>query len=342
MLNYLAERYKTIIKRKYFSNAQDTKSQYAFIGTGNHATTQLYPVLQYLGVPLKYIHSRSIKNSESMCAIFKNCIPASDLETILNDDELKGVFVSTTPKEQFGIVRQLLEKNKDVFVEKPPCQKLDELNLLASKQHQSIFQVNLQQRYSPSIKILRKQATKSKFYRVEYLTGLYQQKDVLTDLFIHPLDIAIQLFGKIKICTGQKIITGSAVTYLLQLTHENDIIGDIKLSTAYHWQGAKETIEIHTGNSLYSCNFPYDLKRTVFPAPILGVPVDKILHSPIREEVLLNGHTISTSLPNHTSYLYGFYQSIEHFVDCVENNKKYNDFAGLKDLYELIEQLRKL
>lgn len=342
MLNYLAERYKTIIKRKYFSNAQNIKSKYAFIGTGSHATTQLYPVLQYLGVPLKYIHSRNIKNSESMCAIFKNCIPISDLETLLNDNEVKGVFVSTTPKEQFGIIRQLLEKNKHVFVEKPPCQNLNELSLLASTHDQSIFQVNLQQRYSPSIKILKKQTTGSKFYRIEYLTGLYQKEDVLTDLFIHPLDLAMQLFGKIKMCTGKKIISGSAVTYLLQITHENDIIGDIKLSTAYHWQGAKETIEIHTGNSLYYCNFPYELKRTFFPTPILGVPVDKILHSPIREEILLNGHTISTTLPNHTSYLYGFYQSIKHFIDCVEKNKNYDDFEGLKQLYELIEQLKQL
>ncbi len=342
MLNYLAERYKTITKRKYFNKAQSIKHRYAFVGTGNHATTQLYPVLQHLGGPLKYILSGNLKNSESMCAIFKNCIPAADLATILNDDEVKGVFVCTTPKEHFGIAQQLLENKKHVFVEKPPCQQLNELEMLAAKRGNSIFQVNLQQRYSPAITSIKKITPQARFYRVEYLTGLYDTTNVLTELFIHPLDMALHLFGKIKDWTGKKISTASGVTYLLQMTHENNIVGELKLSTAYNWQGAKETIEVHTDSSFYTCHFPFELRKTHLPKPIFGMPMEKILHSPIREEILLNGHTISTSLPNHTSYLYGFYQSIEHFVDGVESNKKYNDFEGLKQLYELIEELRKL
>lgn len=342
MLNYLAERYKTITKRKYFNKAKAIKYKYAFVGTGNHATTQLYPVLQHLGIPLKYILSGKLKNSESMCAIFKNCTPAADLSTILNDDEVKGVFVCTTPQEHFGIALQLLENDKHVFVEKPPCHQLNELNMLAAKQGNNIFQVNLQQRYSPAVTAIKKIAPQAKFYRVEYLTGLYDEANVLTELFIHPLDIALHLFGKIKDWSGKKINTASGVTYLLQMTHENNIVGELKLSTAYNWQGAKETIEVHTNDSFYTCQFPFELRKTRLPKPILGIPVEKILHSPIREEILLNGHSISTSLHNHTSYLYGFYQSIEHFVDCVESNKKHNDFAELKDLYKLIEGLRKL
>ena len=342
MLNYLAERYKKITKRKYFNKAAAIKNQYAFVGTGNHAASQLYPVLQHFGVPLKYVLSGNVKNSQSMAAVYKNCTAAVSLETILKDNEVKGVFVCTTPKEHFAIALQLLENNKHVFVEKPPCQKLNELERLASKQFNNIFQVNLQQRYSPAITAIKKKAPQAKFYRIEYLTGLYDASNVLTELFIHPLDIALHLFGKIKDWSGKKINTPSGVTYLLQVTHENNIIGEIKLSTAYNWQGAKETIEVHTNDSFYTCHFPFELKRTHSPKAILGIPMEKIIHSPVREEILLNGHTISTSLSNHTSYLYGFYQSLEHFIDCVENKKKHNDFAGLRDLYKLIEELRKL
>lgn len=51
----IIERYKRVrsmrqLKQKYGGN-------YAFVGIGNHSTNNLYPVLNYLHVPLKYICS---------------------------------------------------------------------------------------------------------------------------------------------------------------------------------------------------------------------------------------------------------------------------------------------
>ena len=342
MLNYLAERYKTISKANYFRRTLSLQKKYAFIGTGKHATTHLYPILQHFGVPLKYIFSGKKENSQNMCAVFKNCLPASTLSQILEDKEIAGVFVCTTPSAHFDIARQLLENGKHVFIEKPPCQTLQELETLKSKQGNSIFHVNFQQRYSPAIVSIKKIAAKAKFYRIEYQTGFYSSENVLTELFIHPLDIALHLFGKLNVCAGQKIITASGITYLVQLNHASGMVGELRLSTAYSWQNAIESIEVHTGKDVYNCEFPFKLTRTVLPSPVLGVPVEKILKSPLREEVILNGHTIDTSLPNHTSYLYGFYNSVDTFIQNAEDNKQYGLIEDLKPLYRLIEQLAAL
>lgn len=49
----IIERYKHIRSIKQLQ--QVPKGMYAFVGFGNHSTSNLYPVLGYLHVPLKYI-----------------------------------------------------------------------------------------------------------------------------------------------------------------------------------------------------------------------------------------------------------------------------------------------
>lgn len=342
MINYLAERYKTITKRRYFNKAEEIKKTYAFIGTGSHARTHLYPVLQYLGVPLKYIFSRDIANSKSMSRIYKNCTATDDLAIILDDKGVEGVFVCTTPSRHFTIAQRLLEARKDLFIEKPPCHNLKELQILAKAQQGSIFHINLQQRYSPVISEIKKSAEKAKFYRIEYLTGLYEEKKALTELFIHPLDLVIHLFGNIQSQSARKINTSTGLTYLLQTYHESGLVGELKLSTAYSWQTAKEVLEIHTDKHFYSCNFPFEIRRTALPTSLLGVPIEKLMRSAVQEEIVFNGHNIATTLPNHTSFLYGFYHSIESFIDKVENKYKSNDIESLMKVFTVIEQLQLL
>ena len=53
----IIERYKHIRSIKQLQ--QVPKGMYAFVGFGNHSTSNLYPVLGYLHVPLKYICCKS-------------------------------------------------------------------------------------------------------------------------------------------------------------------------------------------------------------------------------------------------------------------------------------------
>ena len=63
MLNQLIDKYKSIRKNGILQIASE--HQFAFIGVGQHSLSNLYPVLQYLGVSLKYIYSRSENGSLS-------------------------------------------------------------------------------------------------------------------------------------------------------------------------------------------------------------------------------------------------------------------------------------
>lgn len=343
MLNYLSERYKTFIKRKYFNKAQSIKKKYAFIGTGSHARTHLYPVLHHLGVPLALIFSKHFSSSKSMCGIYKDCAPAKDLKTILDNKEIEGVFVCTKPSSHYNIVKQLLEAGKNVFAEKPLCQTLRELNDLLEIRRNHVLHVNFQQRYSPAIQHLKKIISSAKFYRIEYLTGAYAEGNPIKELFIHPLDLTLFLFDSIKDFAVKKIKTPNGVTFLIQTEHDNGIAGELKLSTAYSWQNAQENVEIFADKEYYTCNFPNHLKRTILPSSVLRLPFEKLLRTPVKEEIILNGDSISTSSANHTAWLYGFYPSMESFITKVENGQQTSEkeILSLVKLYQLMERLER-
>lgn len=169
--------------------------QYAFVGIGSHSLANLYPVLQYLQVPLKYICCRSKEKTMLIEAKYKGIKATTSLSEILSDNEVKGVFVSASPSAHFSIAKQVLQSGKHLFIEKPPCQSLGELEQLCqlADEHKAIAMAGLQKRYSPVMSTLRKRLSKERLisYNARYVTGNYLEGNVVLDLFIHPIDTLV-------------------------------------------------------------------------------------------------------------------------------------------------------
>ncbi|MDR1897489.1 MAG: Gfo/Idh/MocA family oxidoreductase, partial [Prevotellaceae bacterium] len=108
---------KKVRKRRMLQNKFAVN--YAFIGIGNHSMNNLYPVVDYLHLPLKYI---VVKSSETANLINGNNFGAqatTDLESVLNDRDINGIFISANPDSHYSLVKQCLLSGKNVFVEKP-------------------------------------------------------------------------------------------------------------------------------------------------------------------------------------------------------------------------------
>lgn len=104
--------------------------------------------------------------------------------------------------------------------------------------------VDLQKRFAPAMQILKKKLQGSKgtkTYNLKFLTGAYPEGDALFDLFIHPIDCVVYLFGKAEIRCVEPI---DEHTVMLVLKHA-DAIGVLELSTDYTWSDAKESMTIN-------------------------------------------------------------------------------------------------
>ena len=340
MILQLIDRYKRLRTRRFLG--QTYQYSYAFVGMGQHSLTNLYPVLHYLGVPLKYICVTSERKAMMIERKFPHVKAASSLDTLLNDEEVKGILVSASPSAHFSIASQILKSGKSLFIEKPPCQTLAELDALIEKQRlyvSPIAMVGLQKRYASAVQILRKRLFKEQIinYDLHYLTGAYPEGDTLLDLFIHPLDLVTFLFGKPEIVACQQVASAS---YLLMFRHRH-IVGTLELSTDYTWTAAEESLKVCTSNGIYRLSNMDELTFESKPSTILGIPFEKVHTHTKTVEYLYARNSSNPTLPNNQIYSQGYFSEIQAFVSSIEHNHScvLTDIATVKPTYETIMEI---
>ena len=340
MIQQLINRYKRMRTERYLNETY--RCQYAFVGMGQHSLTNLYPVLHYLQVPLKYICVTSERKARLIERKFKGIKATTRLDDVLNDEDVKGVLVAASPGAHFSIASRVLQSGKSLFIEKPPCQSVAQLKALTAMQQASgsrIAIVGLQQRYAPAVQILKHRLKGERLlnYDQHYLTGAYPEGDALLDLYIHPLDLATWLFGKAEIVSYLEIDKHS---YILMLRHQH-IVGTIELSTCHCWQDARQSLTVHTRSGSYHLNQCEELSFAPKQAVIAGFPIDKLLPRRQSVEYLYSHDGFSPTIANNSIYTQGFFQEVSTFVNAVEGKRAnvLTDLQSIEPTLKLIDEI---
>ena len=338
MIQQLINRYKRMRTERYLNETY--RCQYAFVGMGQHSLTNLYPVLHYLQVPLKYICVTSERKARLIERKFKGIKATTTLDDILNDKVLKGILVAASPGAHFSIASRVLQSGKSLFIEKPPCQSSEQLQELIELQREfgsQVAMVGLQQRYAPAVQTLKRRLKGERLinYDLHYLTGAYPEGDALLDLYIHPLDLATWLFGKAEIVSYLEIDEHS---YILMLRHQH-IVGTIELSTCHCWQDARQSLTVHTRSGSYHLAQCEELSFVPKQTVIAGVPIEKLLPRRQSVEYLYRHNSFSPTLAGNSIYSQGFFQEVSTFVNAVEGKKAnvLTDLQSIESTLKLID-----
>lgn len=320
------------------------KGKYAFVGIGNHSLNNLYPVLNYLNVDLKYIVVKSQDTLDLIQNTYPNIIATTNLNEVIADDEIKGVFVSANPSAHFGLAKQLLKGNKNVFIEKPPCSSLIELKELSELEGKSSGTglVGLQRRYSPLYNILSNKVKEANYYTLKYKTGGYPEGDELLDLFIHPLDSLFFLFGSGKI-ENIKVVKGKGtIIYLAQIQHNKGVCGSIEFSTDYSWTEAQDILTINTAKGEYVTENTSKLTFNTKPKIMMNIPLEKVKSFTPQTTTLYQQNNFLPVKEHNQLYSSGYFSELESFLQLCEKGKTDNksSFKALTSTFEAIELLR--
>jgi len=342
MIQELINRYKRMRTERFLH--QTYQYQYAFVGMGQHSLTNLYPVLHYLGVPLKYICVTSARKARLIEQKFPDVKATTSPGEILNDEAIKGIFVSASPTAHFSLASQVLRSGKSLFIEKPPCRTSAELDTLIDLQrlHGSpVVMVGLQKRYAPAIQLLKMRLNKERLinYDLHYLTGAYPEGDALLDLYIHPLDLVCFLFGKPEILACRQIAKDS---YILMLRHPH-IVGTLELSTAYSWSDAEESLKVCTCSGSYCLSKMEGLSFTPSSRTVSGIPMEKLRPHKKTVEYLYQNNSFTPILSANQVYSQGYYNELATFVEAVEHHNSHviSTLGTIKDTYRLMDNLKR-
>lgn len=335
----LIERWKSQRNRKMLQSPYH--ALYAFVGIGSHALQNLYPILQYSGIQLKYI---CCKSPDKLALIERRfgVTATTSLDTILSDSDIKGVFVCTSPQSHYDICSKVIESGKYLFVEKPPCRTLDQLEKLIAADTRRMTMVGMQKRYSPLIEALKKRLPKNGdiSYTLSYHAGAYPEGNQFTDLFIHPVDLALYMFGEAEINAFQCIDVNGTTTVQALLSH-GQAKGFIELSTAYSWANPEESFRINTLSGEYRLDRMERLSHYPHPRKIIGIPLEKIGLYRASEQLLIERNNFSPLTVNNQLYSQGFLSEVKAFADMVEySGVNKSSLASMCDTYRLLAVLK--
>jgi predicted dehydrogenase/threonine dehydrogenase-like Zn-dependent dehydrogenase len=102
----------------------------SFIGSGNYAQTVLIPAFSKAGAHFRTVGSMSGVTGTHAARRFGFAEATTDNETILADPETNTVVITTRHDSHAVLVLKALEAGKNVFVEKPLCLTLSELEAI--------------------------------------------------------------------------------------------------------------------------------------------------------------------------------------------------------------------
>ena len=239
----------------------------------------------------------------------------------------------------------MLQSGKSLFIEKPPCQTLEELEDLISQQHlhhSPVVVVGLQKRYAPAVQMLHRRLQHEHIisYDLHHRLGTYPEGNAPTDLFIHSLDLAIYLFGPAELIAKAPLPGGS---FILMLRHQH-IVGTLELSTSYSWSQADESLAINALSGIYQLANSEELTHAPKAPTILGIPIEKIRRRPLTTTTLAASNRCVPTATNNPLFTQGYYAELLHFLQATQQpfpHASPTSLESLRDTYRLIGQLYK-
>ena len=212
--------------------SDNKKIRLGIIGLGRMGKNHLN-ILSFLNsVEVKFVSDLDNKKNNNKNFLFtKN--PFSLLK------EVDAVIIATPTFTHFDIIKKLGKKVKNIFVEKPLAQNFSEVKKIINfvKKNKINLRVGFIERFNPAVESLLKIIKKNQriisfdFTRTNPLSSRIKDVDVVIDLMVHDVDLAILFNGNVKFVKSygyKKLGKIFYVTAILQ--HENGVLSRILTS----------------------------------------------------------------------------------------------------------------
>src|SRR5580698_4481307 len=173
------------------------KIRVAVVGAGVFGRHHLRVLSQSLNATLVGVVDAD-RERAAQAAAEHNCLTFATLGELKGEVDAAVVAVPTSLHAEVGC--ELLEAGIDVLVEKPIATNLASARRLVdtAAEHERILQIGHLERFNPAVAALKKITTIPLFFEIHRLSLFSPRSldvDVVLDLMIHDLDVALDLVG---------------------------------------------------------------------------------------------------------------------------------------------------
>jgi predicted dehydrogenase len=206
------------------------------IGLGRMGQNHLRVLSLLAAADLRFIYDLDGENAAGLSA--SSGVPvADDLEAALAG--VDAVVIASPTTTHAAYIEQAAKHVRNIFVEKPITERLDSSRAIArlAAEKGLNLQVGLIERFNPAVEQMKKlldassQVVSVDFVRTNKISARITDVDVVTDLMIHDIDLAIYLNGPVTAISAHGVAEGPMIDYAAALlTHENGRFSRIQAS----------------------------------------------------------------------------------------------------------------
>ena len=244
------------------NNKKINKVRVSFLGSGNYATSVLIPAFKTAGTDLRSVGSNSGVSGVHAGRKYGFSETTTDNNHLFNDDKNDAIVIATRHNTHAEFVLKALKATKHVFVEKPLCLTLDDLDKIeAIYSSSNVLMVGFNRRFAPQVqkmKSLLNDVVGPKAMVITINAGEIASDHWTQDLEVgggriigeacHSIDLLRFLVGKtIKNYQIQFMDTSIKDTATIHLSFEDGSIGTIHYYANGSKSYPKERLEVFAG-----------------------------------------------------------------------------------------------
>jgi len=206
------------------------------IGLGNMGQNHLRVLSMLKNVDLRFIYDTNTAKAGEL-AVQYGCRVSTDLDADLA--MVDAVVLATPTSTHYEYIRRVSDHVTAIFVEKPLTDKLEtsaEITELAKDRGLRI-QVGFIERFNPAVQALKmvlagtERVINIDFSRTNKISSRITDVDVVTDLMIHDIDLALYLNGPAREVSAYGVTEEGMIAFArATITHDNGSFSNITAS----------------------------------------------------------------------------------------------------------------
>lgn len=208
----------------------------ALLGVGNMGRNHLRNLDMLKRVNLSFVYDINRSFCEEVAALYDlKC--SDDLERDLQG--IDGVIIATPTSTHYDYIERVAPYVKNIFVEKPLTEDVESARKICklAKEKELNIQVGFIERYNPAVEALKKviqntdHVVNIDFTRTNKVSSRITDVDVVIDLMIHDIDLAMNINGNVEEISAHGYIKNGMIEYARAIiTHENGSFSNIVAS----------------------------------------------------------------------------------------------------------------
>tara|TARA_B100000900_G_scaffold403175_1_gene409948 strand:- start:1628 stop:2611 length:984 start_codon:yes stop_codon:yes gene_type:complete len=213
----------------------DKKPKIGVVGAGHLGRHHIKHLSKHSDVEFVGVFDVNKESLKNICSEF-SVDPIENLENLI--DSCDGVHIVTPTNTHFDIAKKFLENKKDVFVEKPMTNTVDEALSLVNlaKKHELIIQVGHIERFNPTINKLKELVDNPHYIEIERLAPFQArgtEVPVVLDLMVHDIDLILEMvespLESIQ-ASGAKMMSNTIDLAHAHIKFKNGVVANLKSS----------------------------------------------------------------------------------------------------------------